>query len=244
MRNENFIILPGWAINHLNLKPAQLIVFGYIYGYTQNGKQWYEGSYDDIAGELNLMTRRNVINIVDQLIELEYIEKKHSKTGNKYRVNLSKIFALFTSEKISLQNSLGSEKISLQVVKKFHSDYLSNINNNLLGDFLKSNYKFTGKKNQSKLSQKEMRFLEIIFNEIWIDQTLKRHLLNENLYKDFQKEVIPVMFNFAKNKLASGDIHGNAPRIQTALSGYLRAVLKNKINKQDDDNSSPNLPVL
>ena len=248
MRNNNFIILPGWAVNELELKPAQLIVFGYIYGYTQNGEQWYDGSYSRIADALKSLSRDTVIRSVKLLVEKKYIEKQTGKSGNKYRVNYngineiltqnnSKNLPIFTSSKMLPPDQLGSSKMLPPVVAKCNSDHISNILSNILGILPKDFYK--------NLPVNEKRFVDILTDEIWIDANLKRMLLNENLYKDFDKEVLPVLANFIKNKIGAGDVEGNQGRIRSGAVGYLRAVLKSKIDaKRNADDSEPKYEII
>jgi Fe2+ or Zn2+ uptake regulation protein len=237
MKNENFIILPGWAINHLQLTPVQLIVYGYIYGYTQNGKQWYKGSYSDISNELKSLSKSTVIRSLDFLIKNEYIEKLKDGKENKYRAKNYRNLPIFNVVNLTTIDDPTVVNLTTLPLSNWKPDHLSNINNNILGIF--------PKKYLQNLAVNEKRFIEILFDEIWIDQNLKRQLLTENLYKDFNKEVLPVLANFCQNKIGAGDVSGTQGRIRTGALGYLRAVLKNKSKATElADASEPKYKIL
>ena len=46
IKNENFILIQGWMINNLKLSGNDLLVYAIIYGFTQDGEQWFEGLAD------------------------------------------------------------------------------------------------------------------------------------------------------------------------------------------------------
>ena len=44
MKDENYILIPGWAINQLQLKGNNLMVYSIIYGFSQDGETEFTGS--------------------------------------------------------------------------------------------------------------------------------------------------------------------------------------------------------
>lgn len=108
MKDENYITIQGWMINDLNLNRNELIVYALIWGFCQDGKGMYNGSYDYIAKWINV-TRRSAIDVVSKLIEKGLIIKKTHSQGNSY-------YALRRAGEESSQigevTSLGSEENS------------------------------------------------------------------------------------------------------------------------------------
>ena len=43
IRNENYIVITGWMINELALKPNELLVYALIHGFCQDGKSAFIG---------------------------------------------------------------------------------------------------------------------------------------------------------------------------------------------------------
>jgi hypothetical protein len=49
MKDTDFIYIPGWAINHLNLKGNELMIYSIIYSYSRDGINWYQAPQDYLA---------------------------------------------------------------------------------------------------------------------------------------------------------------------------------------------------
>ena len=230
MKDNSFIIIKGWMINRLELKLPELIVYGYIYGYTQNGKQWYEGSFKDISDDLKFIKKRWIIEIMKRLISAGLIEKKRDGNTNKYRVIIGQNLSVFDSAQNAQPDPPTSAQNAQPLVRRMHFDYLSNIYNNL--------YRFL---KVDKLTNEQDKFVKILLDEIWIDQNLKRLLFGK--YKNFEKEVLPILEKFIKNKLGGGDIAGRPGHIRTNAFSYIQTVLSNKKQSADND-AGPKLDVL
>jgi len=86
MKNENFITLQGWMINELKLKGNELIVYGLIYGFSQDGESEYHGSLRYISDAIGL-EKSTTQSIVKRLLEknLVIISTQDSVNGNKYK---------------------------------------------------------------------------------------------------------------------------------------------------------------
>lgn len=114
VKNGNYFVIQGWMINELKLKGNELIVYAIIYGFSQDGN-YYTGSLQYIAEWANI-SKRSVINTIQKLINLGFVEKMEvkNKSGfNSYR-------AVENCE-IGVKNlHPSSEKFSPQEVKKFH----------------------------------------------------------------------------------------------------------------------------
>lgn len=94
IRRENYINIQGWMITDLMLKGNDLLIYAIIYGFTQDGEQWFEGSRQYLADWCN-STKRGISKNLESLVSLEYIIKDEYVVNNvkfcKYRANLDKI---------------------------------------------------------------------------------------------------------------------------------------------------------
>lgn len=91
MRDDNYIVIPGWAINRLGLKGNDLIIFSIIYGFSQDGESEFSGSIQYLCDCLNV-SRPTVINSLKNLVSLGYITKRvetiNGVVFNRYKVSL------------------------------------------------------------------------------------------------------------------------------------------------------------
>lgn len=49
VKDENYIVIQGWMINRLNLKGNDLLIYALIYGFTQDGENFYTGGADYLS---------------------------------------------------------------------------------------------------------------------------------------------------------------------------------------------------
>lgn len=49
IRNENFYTVFGWMLNELELKGNELIIFGIIYSFSQDGKSEFRSLKKDFS---------------------------------------------------------------------------------------------------------------------------------------------------------------------------------------------------
>lgn len=110
IRRENFINIQGWMITDLNLKGNDLFIYAIIYGFTQDGQQWFEGSRQYLADWCN-STKRGISKNLDSLTEKGYIIKEEQVTNNvkfcKYKANLEKLTPVNKVHWGGEQSSLG-----------------------------------------------------------------------------------------------------------------------------------------
>lgn len=90
IKNENFILIQGWMINNLKLSGNDLLVYAIIYGFTQDGEQWFEGSRSYLGAWCN-STKRGIQKNLQRLVENNLVLKKETFVNNvkfcKYKVN-------------------------------------------------------------------------------------------------------------------------------------------------------------
>lgn len=94
IRRENYINIQGWMITDLMLKGNDLLIYAIIYGFTQDGEQWFDGSRQYLADWCN-STKRGISKNLESLVSLEYIIKDEYVVNNvkfcKYKANLEKL---------------------------------------------------------------------------------------------------------------------------------------------------------
>lgn len=49
VRNDNYYVVKGWMINELNLKGVDLSIYAILYGFTQDGENFYTGGADYLS---------------------------------------------------------------------------------------------------------------------------------------------------------------------------------------------------
>ena len=75
IRNENYIVITGWMINELDLKPNELLVYALIHGFSQDGKSAFTGGIRYIM-EWTKLTKQTCITILKTLREKKYIGRR------------------------------------------------------------------------------------------------------------------------------------------------------------------------
>lgn len=94
INDNNYYQISGWMINRLELKGYELQAYAIIYGFTQDGQNWYTGSLAYLSDWLNC-SRRTCITVLASLVEKELLIKKtrieNGQTLNKYQVNLKNL---------------------------------------------------------------------------------------------------------------------------------------------------------
>ena len=100
MKENNYIIIPGFLRTRLDLKGSELIITAIIYGYSQDGNSWFMGKTEYIA-EWAGITDKNVLRSLKSLTEKGILEKKEMLVNNKAK----RCYYRFNFECAELQNS-------------------------------------------------------------------------------------------------------------------------------------------
>lgn len=77
VKDLNYIHIEGWMVNKLNLKGNSLLIYGIIHGFTNHKDEAidkFKGSLRYLADWTN-SSKQGVLNALEKLIELKYIEK-------------------------------------------------------------------------------------------------------------------------------------------------------------------------
>jgi DNA replication protein DnaD len=126
IKDGTYINIQSFMVKHLKLKGNELLVYALIFGFSQDGESKFSGSLQYIADWTNT-TKRNVINILNSLVEKELLYKSEKFINGVKFVEYAPNFT--TIEKISSPSEInsmgGSEKISPNNIN------INNINNNI-----------------------------------------------------------------------------------------------------------------
>ena len=91
MDDSNFYTVQGWMVNKLKLSGNKLICFAIIYGFSQDGKSTFDGSYNYIADFISC-SLRSVIQCLSDLRDLGFIDwKSGNPKDNSSNVYWSKV---------------------------------------------------------------------------------------------------------------------------------------------------------
>ena len=100
--DNNYYQISGWMINRLNLKGNELQAYAIIYGFTQDGQNWYTGSLAYLSNWLNCSSR-TCINILASLVEKGLLLKESWTAKGvpytRYRANMAKLDFLAQTQK-------------------------------------------------------------------------------------------------------------------------------------------------
>lgn len=142
MKDENYIVVPGWAINRLKLEGTDLLVFSIIHGFSQDGVNKYTGSLRYLQ-EATGKSKSTIIRSLSSLVFSGFLEKTNMEiNGVKY------------AHYRSVQNETSSVKMkqpqcqneSRGSVKMKHNSLLENLINILDNKNKKAELSFDSKK--------------------------------------------------------------------------------------------------
>lgn len=87
MKDTDFIIKQGWMVTKLGLYGVDLELYALVYGYTKDGKTWYETNIANIMEWLNV-SDRTVQSHLKMLVEAKYILRRQTGLGRSARLLL------------------------------------------------------------------------------------------------------------------------------------------------------------
>lgn len=118
---ENYVTIQGWMAlpkeeGGLALFGTELIAYAVLYGFTQDGKSWYQGTQEYLSSWCGCTTR-TIRTILKSLLDKGYIEKREKKVRNivmyDYRIK-------------DVSDFQGVEKFSGVQEKTSHHKYMDN----------------------------------------------------------------------------------------------------------------------
>lgn len=117
IKDGNYLVIQSWMITELGLKDKELLLYSLIYGFTQNGEDWFCGSLQYIAEWLQIR-RQNVRRYMDPLVEKGLIIKENYMQGNV-------MFVRYKAIKPTIENPGILERMDL--IEKIKSRMLNSI---------------------------------------------------------------------------------------------------------------------
>lgn len=184
IKDDNYVVIHGFMVKELGLKPTEQIIYALIYNFNQSTGKPFVGSISYLQEWTNV-TKPSVINCINSLIEKQLIVKKNVVINgvkrNEYYIN---------------QDNIGGSKKSLPpLVKNFYhpsKKILPNIYNNNINN--KYNNKYNNK-DYSNISNEYSTNYIISKIPDWFDENIEKEEYKENekneieeLLKDFKKD--------------------------------------------------------
>lgn len=153
MRDENYILIPGWAINQLHLKGNNLMVYSIIYGFSQDGETEFTGSLQYLCDCLSV-SKPTIINSLKELVTAGHLKKRSETINgvvfNRYKVSLQVVKNFNWGSKESL---LGGSKDSL------HNNTNTQNTNNKTSSGTPRRSLFSAEKEDTKMKSKVEKFV-------------------------------------------------------------------------------------
>jgi len=165
MRDDNYIVIPGWAINRL-LKGNELLIFSIIYGFSQDGESEFSGSIQYLCDCLNV-SKPTIINSLKNLVSLGYLTKRSETINgvvfNRYKVSLRVVKNFNWGSKDSLlegskDSLLGGSKDSLHNNTNIQNTNTQNTNNKTSSGTPRRSL-FSAEKEDTKMKSKVEKFV-------------------------------------------------------------------------------------
>lgn len=75
MNDKGYINIQGWQINHLGIKGNELILYALIYGFSQDGKSEFHGSYSYVQKALAIKSKKTIQRLFASLMEKGLIKR-------------------------------------------------------------------------------------------------------------------------------------------------------------------------
>lgn len=214
VKENTYITIQSFMINELHLKGNALLIYAIIYGFSQDGNQWYTGSSQYLAEWTNT-SKRAVYDCLKKLTEDGIIEKKERN------INGVK-FCDYRAKK-----NTSDEKTSLPLVKKLHhpSEETSHHNNNT--------YYRNINKDKDKSTIKDCG--DIKLNSI-TSKMIKEDLLNEIdliCIEDYNSYIEEMLLEYPAHAVASNSVYimkwinNNKNKVPYKFGFFTNALKKN-----------------
>lgn len=232
VKDDNFIVIPGWVITKLGLKGNDVLVYSLIYGFSQTEGQYFCGSLQYIADWTN-STRQGVIKNLDRLIELGLIEKIESSPTNKYRAIVPDVNSV--SEVVnSVQQVVNS--VNNDSKQSLHNNIDNNINNNI--------DKYNKAKDFVNKVQDIIKYFNSVCstnfksNTVATRKLIKRHLDEGFTIDDFKKVIDLKYLDWGKNpkRFSGGQMSNEYLRPATLFGDKFESYVYEALSRTTSEN--------
>ena len=90
IKNDNYFLISGFMVNRLGLKGNALLVYAIIYGFSQDGETWFNGSRQylcDFTGASKSTIDRTLLELEASGLITKYTETRNGVSFNIYKAN-------------------------------------------------------------------------------------------------------------------------------------------------------------
>lgn len=217
IKRENYLNIQGWMVTDLKLKGNDLLIYALIYGFTQDGEQWFEGSRQYLADWCN-STKRGIVKNLQSLVEKGYLLKKDVVINDvkfcRYRANMDWC-------------TPGEQSSSPPVNKVHHPDEQSSPNN-------KDNNKYNNITEEKKIPKKR-------------SSDVSNDLANQSEFSITEEETVIEKITAMSDKEMSQKLlafFDNRKRQGKPINHAVLQVIGNRLKKFSDGNRAIMLDIL
>lgn len=185
LKDRNYISIQAFMVKDLGLKGNELITYALIYGFSQDGENYFRGSLAYIAEWLNC-SKNTAHNVVKSLVDKGFLDKKEKEIN---KVKFCEYMAVVPNEKEENKDLDGRTKFLDTHTNNcdggVQKTCTNNIKNNILDINSKANSFFTKKSERQK---KNLNSLQI--EQVELKQRIENVLeyLREEVFTDEQAE--------------------------------------------------------
>ena len=188
---RKFITIPLWVNEYLGLNGNELILFSYIYGFSQDDCSYCYSGITEITNTMHI-SRRNVFNLINSLLEKGLIIKEETEVYGKtmigYRYNKETVDV---KQREYYENCTGGEKNSLEEVKKLHlnsekiapnNKYDNKYVNNNISSNINSEINLNSSNSRNNLKKEEKEYIsESNDSSIYLEKEKKKRFVKPSL---------------------------------------------------------------
>lgn len=170
IRQNNYLSVPAHARLTYDLRGNELLAYGLIHGFSQDGTSWYEGGQQYIADWCGI-SKRGVREVLNRLISLGAIERKEIVINN---VTFCKYRVILTEE----ESSAGVGKKVPQGAKESSCNNISSIINDniVIEDNSSRIINNTSKNISSSIKEKRKKEIDLSFVGSSFIDTMERYI--------------------------------------------------------------------
>lgn len=128
MKDNDFIYIPGWAVNQLKLKGNELMVYSIIFSYSRDGIQWYQAPAEYLASCVGAS-----VSTVKEILKKLTSKGLLSKKSEKYKGSVDRVYyQAIVPEYDQCENGTGQP--DLPVPKRYGCTSTETVHNNTINN--------------------------------------------------------------------------------------------------------------
>ena len=222
LKDTNYITIQGWMISRLDLKGNELLVYALIHGFSQDGKNSYDLSFDYIMKWLN-SSRSATAAALTSLLNKGLIAKEVREVrGNVKKYNYWTIvsrdgfesikenhqFEFRTGEKSTSTNSELVTSTNSELVTSTNSELNNSLNNNLnINSSSETEFKSDTEKNTAGQKEEEpfLNFIKKKFGSAHVftkdfKKKLETHMSNNQILPAETENYLTFVYELCQKK--------------------------------------------